>query len=306
MNISSEKTKKSGFVAILGATNAGKSTLLNALVGEKIAIVTHKVQTTRFPIRGIAIEGETQLVFVDTPGLFNPKKRLARAMVASAWEHAASADSLVFLVDAERGMTAEIEKALKNLPENKPVVLAINKIDLVEKESLLELSGELHKHCDFTKTFMISATKDKGVKDLLEYLAESAPEAAWLFPEEQLSDLPLQLMMAEITREKVFLRVHEEVPYDLTVEPESWEVFHNGDIKIHQVIYVNKRSQRPILLGKGAALLKEVNMSARKEMEEALDTKVHLFLFVKVRENWQDKAEHYQNIGLEFLKDDQE
>ena len=294
--------KKSGFVAIIGATNAGKSTLLNALVGEKIAIVTHKVQTTRFPIRGIAIKDNSQLVFIDTPGIFNPKKRLGKAMVASAWENAENTEIIIFLVDAEKGITAEIEKSIKMLPKNKNIILVLNKIDIARKESLLEISEKLHAHYDFKKTFMISAIKENGIDDLLSYLSSILPESPWLFPEEQLSDLSLQLMMAEITREKLFFRVHEEIPYDLTVEPESWEVFKNGDIKIHQIIYINKKSQKPIVLGKGGTLLKTVSMSARLEMEEALDTKVHLFLFVKVRENWQDKAEHYSNIGLDFLK----
>ena len=297
---------RSGFAAIIGAPNAGKSTLLNSLVGSKIAIVTHKVQTTRSRIRGIAIEGDTQIVFVDTPGIFKPKRRLDRAMVDAAWGGAGDADAIIALVDAERGLDADVTRVLDGLrSQGRKAVLALNKVDvLTEKgrEKMLKLAAELNETGLFTETFMISAMTGSGVADLKRHIAGLMPPGPWHYPEDQLADVPLRSLAAEVTREKLFLRLHDELPYSLTVETESYETKKDGSIRIQQVIFVQRESQRKIALGEGGQTIKTVGSLAREELQEMLGTKVHLFLFVKVRENWGDDRERYREMGLDFPK----
>lgn len=295
-----ERQTRCGFVALLGAPNAGKSTLLNALVGQKISIVTQKVQTTRTRIRGIAIEGEAQLVYVDTPGIFAPRRRLDRAMVAAAWG-AADADIVCLLVDAKKRVDPEARLVLEGLKETgRKAVLLLTKIDLVKRESLLSLADELNATLLFTRIFMISAQEGDGVADLRRYFADHAPPGPWLYPEDQLSDIPMRLMGAEITREKLFLRVHQELPYAATVETEKWEERRDGSVAVHQVIFVERDSQKPIVIGKGGATIKAIGEAARREMEEIMERKVHLFLNVKVRKGWGDERERYREMGLDF------
>jgi GTP-binding protein Era len=298
---------KSGFAAIIGAPNAGKSTLLNSLVGSKIAIVTHKVQTTRSRIRGIAIEGDTQIVFVDTPGIFKPKRRLDRAMVDAAWGGAGDADAVVVLVDAERGRDADVDRVLEGLSgQGRKAILALNKVDvLTEKgrEKMLKLATELNETGLFSETFMISAMSGSGVADLKRHIAGLMPPGPWHYPEDQLADVPLRSLAAEVTREKLFLRLHDELPYSLTVETESYETKKDGSIRIQQIIFVQRESQRKIALGEGGQTIKAVGSLAREELQEMLGTKVHLFLFVKVRENWGDDRERYREMGLDYPKD---
>ncbi|NNU81551.1 GTPase Era [Halovulum dunhuangense] len=292
-----------GFVALIGEPNAGKSTLLNRMVGAKVSIVTHKVQTTRARIRGVALEGEAQIVFVDTPGLFRPRRRLDRAMVSAAWSGAADADVVVLMVEAHRGITEGVEEILKALEERaagRPVVLAINKIDRVKRDTLLALSRELNARRDFAATFMISAEKGSGVDDLRRWLAEHLPVGPWLYPEDQIADLPLRMIAAEITREKLTLRLHQELPYQLTVETEEWEERKDGSVRIQQVIYVARAGHRGIALGPKGATIKQVSIAAREELEKFLDRRVHLFLEVRVRENWQEEIERYEEMGLDF------
>lgn len=312
-----EKAKKSGrageeakcgFVAIIGAPNAGKSTLVNALVGSKVAIVTHKVQTTRSRIRGIAIEGDTQIVFVDTPGIFKPKRRLDRAMVDAAWGGAGDADVIVVMVDTERGRSGDVDRVIDGLrAQGRKAILVLNKADALTgekgREKLLKLAAELNETGLFTETFMISALTGDGVADLKRHIASLMPKGAWHYPEDQAADVPLRSLAAEITREKLFLRLHDELPYELTVETESWERKRDGSIRIQQVIYVQRESQRKIALGAGGQTIKTVGQLARQELEEMLETKVHLFLFVKVRENWGEDRERYREMGLDFPKD---
>jgi GTP-binding protein Era len=298
-----ETPTRAGFVALIGEPNAGKSTLLNRMVGAKVSIVTHKVQTTRTRIRGIAIEGESQIVFVDTPGLFRPRRRLDRAMVAAAWGGAADADIVVLLVEAHRGVTPGVEAILASLSEKTgraPVALAINKIDRVEAKTLLGLTENLNARFPFAKTFMVSAEKGYGVDDLREWLAESLPEGPWLYPEDQIADMPLRMIAAEMTREKLTLRLHQELPYQLTVETEGWEEMKDGSVRIDQVIYVAREGHKGILLGKKGETIKAVGQLAREEIAAFLERKVHLFLTVKVRENWLDEAERYSEMGLDF------
>lgn len=297
-----------GFVAIIGAPNAGKSTLLNALVGSKVAIVTHKVQTTRSRIRGIAIEGQAQIIFVDTPGIFKPKRRLDRAMVEAAWGGAGDADLIVVMVDTERGRTADVDRVLEGLrDQGRKAILALNKTDALAsekgREKLLKLASDLDATGLFTDTFMISALTGDGVADLKRHIAERMPKGAWHYPEDQAADVPLRSLAAEVTREKLFLRLHDELPYELTVETEQWEHKKDGSIRIQQVIYVQRESQRKIALGAGGQTIKTVGQLARAELEEMLGTKVHLFLFVKVRENWGEDRERYREMGLDFPKD---
>lgn len=301
---------RSGFAAIIGAPNAGKSTLLNSLVGAKIAIVTHKVQTTRSRIRGIAIDGNTQIVFVDTPGIFKPKRRLDRAMVDAAWGGAGDADAVIAMVDAERGRDADVGRVLDGLqgggdePRRK-VILALNKVDVLKekgRERMLKLATELNETGLFSETFMISAQSGDGVEDLKHHVAALMPKGPWHYPEDQLADVPLRSLAAEVTREKLFLRLHEELPYSLTVETESYETKKDGSIRIQQIIFVQRDSQKKITLGEKGQTIKTVGQLAREELQEMLGTKVHLFLFVKVRENWGDDRERYREMGLDFPK----
>ena len=297
-------TTRCGFVALIGEPNAGKSTLTNRMVGAKVSIVTHKVQTTRARIRGVALEGEAQLVFVDTPGLFKPRRRLDRAMVAAAWGGAADADIVVLLVEAHRGITDGVSSILDTLAEQMPpdrlVALAINKIDRVEAPVLLALTQELNQRFRFAETFMISAEKGYGVDDLRKWLAGRLPAGPWLYPEDQIADLPMRMIAAEMTREKLTLRLHQELPYQLTVETEHWQERKDGSARIDQVIYVARDGHKGILLGKKGETIKGVSQAARAELEEFLGRKVHLFLQVKVRENWLEEAARYSEMGLDF------
>ncbi len=292
---------KCGFIALVGAPNAGKSTLLNAMVGTKVSIVTHKAQTTRAQIRGVVTRDNAQMVFIDTPGIFAPKRRLDRAMVKSAWTGAGDADFIALIVDAPKGVTSELDRLLTGLAKiNSPKILVLNKIDKMPHEKLLQISAELNERGDFSNTFMISALKGHGIDDFLGWIGKRIPLGPWHFPEDQLTDLTLALTAAEVTREKLFVRVHEEIPYNITVETERFKVQKNGDYKIDQVIYVTRDSHKMIVLGKKGQSIKAIGSDARKEMSEMFDTKVHLFLFVKVRENWADDPGRYREMGLEF------
>ncbi|MGI9368708.1 MAG: GTPase Era [Ruegeria sp.] len=296
-------TKRAGFIALIGEPNAGKSTLLNRMVGAKVSIVTHKVQTTRTRIRGVAMEGDAQLVFVDTPGLFKPRRRLDRAMVAAAWGGAADADVVVLMVEAHRGITEGVERILDGLTEigqGRKVALAINKIDKVPSEGLLTLTSDLNARYPFSETFMISAERGYGVDDLRKWLAQQLPKGPWLYPEDQIADLPLRMIAAEMTREKLTLRLHQELPYQLTVETEGWEERKDGSAKIDQIIYVMRDGHKGIVLGKKGETIKAVSQAARAELEEFLDRKIHLFLQVKVRPNWLEESERYSEMGLDF------
>jgi GTP-binding protein Era len=295
-----EPVSRCGFAAIIGAPNAGKSTLVNRLVGQKIAIVTHKVQTTRARLRGIAVEGLSQIVFVDTPGIFAPRRALDRAMVEAAWSGAGDADLVILLVDSRAGLNAEVEAILGTLgTARRPPVLALNKIDVVRPETLLGLSQRLNERLPFAATFMISALSGSGVEDLRRYAAEAMPQGPWLYPEDQIADLPQRLLAAEITREKLTLRLHQELPYALTVETEGWAERPDGSVRIDQVVYVEREGQRKIVLGKDGQSIKAIGQAARKEIAEAIGQPVHLFLFVKVRENWATDPERLRMMGLE-------
>ena len=295
---------RAGFVALIGEPNAGKSTLTNAMVGAKVSIVTHKVQTTRARIRGVAIEGDAQIVFVDTPGLFRPRRRLDRAMVAAAWGGVADADVVVLMVEAHRGVTEGVSTILEALPDhlnpNQTVALAINKIDRVKSEVLLELTKDLNEAYQFAETFMISAEKGHGVDALRKWLAKSLPEGPWLYPEDQIADLPMRMIAAEMTREKLTLRLHQELPYQLTVETENWEERKDGSARVDQIIYVMRDGHKGIVLGNKGETIKAISQSARAEMAELLGRPVHLFLQVKVRPGWLEEAERYSEIGLDF------
>jgi GTP-binding protein Era len=293
-----------GFVALIGAPNAGKSTLLNALVGSKVTIVSRKVQTTRALIRGITIEGRSQIIFVDTPGIFAPRRRLDRAMVTTAWSGAHEADLVGVLIDARKGLDEEAESILERLAEVKPAkILILNKIDLVPRDTLLTLTKAANDKARFEATFMISALKRDGVADLKSWLAERMPASPWLYPPDQMSDAPMRQLAAEITREKLFERLHQELPYHSTIETESWKELRGGNIRVEQTIYVERESQRKIVIGKGGQTLKAIGESARREIAEIVEAKVHLFLFVKVREGWGDDPERYRAMGLEFPKE---
>ena len=292
---------RAGFVALIGAPNAGKSTLLNQLVGAKISIVSRKVQTTRTQVRGIAIEDASQIVFVDTPGIFAPTRRLDKAMVKSAWGGATDADLVCLLVDVRKAHQPETAAILGKLKHVKqPKILIINKIETIEKEALFDISTRLNADIAFDHTFMISALEGYGVKDLMKMIASIVPPGPWLYPEDQISDAPMRFLAAEITREKMFERLHDELPYRSTVETESWEALKDGSIKIHQTIFVEREGQRKIVLGEKGSTIKSIGQAARKDITEAADAKVHLFLFVKVRENWADDPERYREMGLEF------
>lgn len=290
-----------GFVALLGATNAGKSTLMNRLVGTKVSIVSHKVQTTRALVRGIAILGAAQVIFVDTPGIFAPKRRLDRAMVTTAWGGAGDADVVALLVDARKGLAEDNIALIEKLKaQGRRKVLLLNKIDLVPRDTLLALAKACNDLLPFTDTFMISAEKGDGCDHLLASLGAMVQAGPWLYPEDQVSDAPLRQLAAEITREKLFERLHQELPYESTVETDQWVVKPDGSVRIEQTIFVTRESQRKIVLGKGGQTIKAIGQSARHDIAEASDTKVHLFLFVKVRENWADDPERYREMGLEF------
>ena len=295
-------TTRAGFVALIGEPNAGKSTLLNRMVGAKVSIVTHKVQTTRARIRGVAIEGEAQIVFVDTPGLFQPRRRLDRAMVAAAWSGAADADVVVLMVEAHRGVTEGVERILDRLPEleGRKVALAINKIDRVQSEALLGLARDLNDRYPFAETFMISAEKGHGVDALRRWLASELPEGPWLYPEDQIADLPMRMIAAEMTREKLTLRLHQELPYQMTVETEAWEDRKDGSTRIDQIVYVVRDGHKGIVLGHKGETIKAVGKAAREDLEDFLGRKVHLFLQVKVRPGWLDEAERFSEMGLDF------
>jgi GTP-binding protein Era len=305
-------TQACGFAAIIGAPNAGKSTLINALVGSKVAIVTPKVQTTRMPVRGIAIAGETQIVFVDTPGIFRPRRRLDRAMVTSAWAGAEDADAVLLIVDAADLVadpkslgardTSAIMEGLKEI-KTKKRALILNKIDGMKRTDLLPLVEKFHAEGMFEDVFLISALKGEGVGDVLAWVAARMPEGHWLYPEDQAADIPSRLLAAEVTREKIYLRLHDELPYASAVETEKWEERRDGSVRIDQVIYVQREGQKAIVLGKGGSTIKTIGALAREELETLFGRRVHLFLFVKVREDWAENSEHYKEIGLDFPKE---
>jgi GTP-binding protein Era len=300
-----------GFVAVLGAPNAGKSTLVNALVGQKVSIVSQKVQTTRIPVRGIAMHGETQIVFVDTPGIFAPKRRLDRAMVKAAWGGAADADAILLIADAPElsarptGLAAaDTERIIDGLKgAQKKAALVLNKIDAMKRDQLLPLAERLNKTGVFERVFMISASKGNGLDALLDHCAKLMPQGPFLYPEDQAADIPSRLLAAEITREKLYLRLHDELPYASTVLTESWKELKDGSIRIDQTIFVERQGQKAIVIGKGGSAIKAIGEAARKEMEELFGRRVHLFLHTKVLEGWGEKAAHYREWGLEFPKD---
>jgi GTP-binding protein Era len=298
-----DEARRCGFVALIGAPNSGKSTLTNALVGAKVSIVTHKAQTTRGPVRGLAIVDSSQIILVDTPGIFEPKRRLDRAMAQSAWDRAADADIAALVIDAARGVDNKLAPVVEHLPQLKvPTIAILNKIDLVAKPDLLALVGDLSALKAFDQVFMVSALTGDGVADLKAYLAGAMPPGPWLFPEDQLSDASLRQTAAEITREKLFLRLHEELPYALTVETTDWKELKDGSVRIEQTIYVERQSQRRIVLGAKGAMIKEIGSAARAEIAEIAGVPVHLFLFVKVREHWGEDPERFREMGLDYPK----
>ena len=312
---SEDSTKKCGFVAVIGAPNAGKSSLVNAMVGAKVSIVTHKVQTTRARVRGVAVEGETQIVFIDTPGIFSPRRRLDRAMVAAAWEGLEGADAIVLMVDAPsyiagnsndkadaaaRKAAADTDAIIEEMKRREAkAILAINKLDKLPREKMLALTAELNAHGVFSDTFYLSATRGDGLDDLKAYLIERMPEGPWMYPEDQLSDISDRLMAAEVTREKLYLRLHQELPYEATVETERWERTKKKELRVEQTIYVSRDSQKGIVLGKSGQTLKAIGAASREELKELLGEPVHLFLHVKVRENWADDPARLRNMGLD-------
>lgn len=304
MNNAPEKEEaktRCGFVALIGAPNAGKSTVTNNFVGSKVSIVSPKVQTTRTQVKGIGIYKNTQIIFIDTPGIFKPKRRLDRAMVASSWSGVGDADIVVLVVDAKRGFDDETRAIINKLNKNKiEAILLLNKIDLIQKEKLLSLSAELNAAGKFKETFMVSALNGEQIDDFYQYLADKLPESPWYYDEDQISDMPLKLLAAEIVREKLFLYLHHELPYALTVEPELWERREDGSVRAEITIYVERDSQKIIVLGKGGTMIKKIGQAARKEIEDLLEERVHLFLFVKVRENWIDDPARYKDWGLNF------
>ena len=293
-----------GFVALIGAPNSGKSTLTNALVGAKISIVTHKAQTTRGPVRGIALIGNSQVILVDTPGIFQPKRRLDRAMSTAAWDRAGDADLVVLVIDAKRGLDEGVIQLLRHLHQVKrPTIAVLNKIDLVSKPELLKVTSDVSAQYSFDQVFMISALTGDGVDDLRLYLADAVPPGPWLFPEDQLTDAPLRQAAAEITREKLFMRLHDELPYALTVEATEWKELNDRSVRIEQTIFVERDSQKKIVLGAKGATIKEISMAARQDIAAMIERPVHLFLFVKVRGRWGEDPERYREMGLDFPKD---
>jgi GTP-binding protein Era len=298
-----ETDTRCGFIAIIGAPNAGKSTLVNTLVGTKVAIVSRKVQTTRTTLRGIAIEGQSQLVFIDTPGIFAPRRRLDRAMVEAAWGGAGDADMVLLVVDAAKGIDEDVERILARLEGRKPLpLLALNKVDRVRKERLLELAAQLNARMPFAATFMISALDGDGVADLKAHLARSVPVGPWHYPPDEVTDAPLRVLAAEITREKIYDRLHDELPYQIAVETTAWRE-QGKALRIEQTILVERDSQKSIVLGKGGSMIKQLSTDARKEIADILGRPVHLFLFVKVREGWGDDPARYRDLGLTFPKE---
>jgi len=296
--------RRCGFVALIGAPNVGKSTLINALVGAKVSIVTPKVQTTRALMRGIAIQGPAQLIFVDTPGIFSPRRRLDRAMVGTAWGGAQDADVVALVIDADKGVLDDDEAILSGLGDVRAVkVLVLNKVDLIDKPKLLALTQRLNERAAFAATFMVSALSGSGVADLKSWFAAHVPAGPWLYPEDQISDAPLRQLAAEITREKLYLRLHQELPYQSTVETEVWKELRDGSVRIEQTIYVERESQRKIVLGKAGQAIKAIGAAARADIAAAIEQKVHLFLHVKVRQGWGDDPERYREMGLEFPKE---
>lgn len=300
-SVSKNNIQRCGFVALIGAPNAGKSTITNNFVGSKVSIVSPKVQTTRTMVKGIGIYGNSQIIFLDTPGIFKPKRRLDRAMVASAWGGVGDADITVLVVDAHKGFDDEVKAIVARLNENKTAaVLVLNKVDLVKKEKLLQLSAELNQAGNFTETFFISAATGENIEEFYKYLADNLPESPWYYPEEQMSDMPLKLLAAEIVREKLFLYLQQELPYALTVEPELWQRKEDNSVRAEMTIYVQRDSQKIIVLGKGGSMIKKIGQAARREIEDLLEERVHLFLYVKVRENWIDDPARYSDWGLNF------
>jgi GTP-binding protein Era len=301
MSADDAKETRCGFCAIIGAPNAGKSTLVNTLAGAKVAIVSHKVQTTRARLRAIVMEGEAQIVLVDTPGIFQPRRKLDRAMVDNAWGGAGEADAVVLLVDGRSGLTEDLQKIIEGLGNLRTkAFLVINKIDLMKREDLLKTAEAFNAAYAFDRTFMVSALNGSGTEDLRKALAARMPKGPWLYPEDQVADVQLRFMASEITREKIYNRLHEELPYASTVETEAWEERKDGSVKISQVIYVERDSQKAIVLGKGGQTIKILGQQAREDMEEHFGRKVHLFLFVKVRENWSNDPERLRMMGLEL------
>lgn len=298
---SGSQATRSGFVALAGAPNAGKSTFVNRLVGAKVSVVTHKVQTTRALVRGIVIHKNAQIVLVDTPGIFEPRKWLDRAMVSKAWSGVRDADRVLLIVDAQAGISGEVTALLAGLATVcAPKILVLNKIDRVERSVLLKLTAALNEKIPFSRTFMVSALNGSGCVDVLDYLAQTVPEGPWYYPEDQISDMPMRQLAAEITREKLYLRLHDELPYASTVETERWQERKDGSVRIEQVVYVERESQKRIVLGHKGSTIKAIGQAARKEMAEILGQAVHLFLFVKVRDNWSDDPERYREMGLDF------
>ncbi len=290
-----------GFIALIGAPNSGKSTLMNCVMGSKVSIVTHKVQTTRTRIVGVLTRNKDQIIFVDTPGIFLANRRLEKAMVSAAWIGAADADKVIFLIDSERGLGGDAQLIMEGLKKSgKTVYAALNKIDLIPRGGLLKLAELLESTQCFEEIFMVSALKGDGVDDLLSTISEALPEGPWLYPEDQLSDMNERLFAAEITREKLFLLLHQELPYSLTVETDEWEERKDGSVKINQVIFVERKGHKGIVLGKGGQQVKRVGEAARKDLEKQLNRRVHLFLFVKVRENWREDPDRYKEMGLDF------
>jgi GTPase len=296
------KTTRCGFVALIGAPNAGKSTLLNALVGAKVAIVTHKVQTTRTRIIGIGMYDNAQVVFIDTPGIFKPKRRLDRAMVSAAWKGSQDAETTLLLVDAQKGITDEVEAIINGLKKaGRAAILVINKIDGMRRDGLLAFVKALNDAFDFTETFLISALKGDGVSDLKKHVASLAPEGPWMYPEDQIADVTLRLLASEITREKVYLRLHDELPYHTTVETEKWDERPDGSVRIEQIIHVQRETQKGIVIGKGGSMLKLLGQMAREEMEQEFGHRVHLFLHVRTTEKWAEDRSMYRDMGLDFV-----
>lgn len=299
--MNNQEITRCGFVALIGAPNAGKSTITNDFVGSKVSIVSPKVQTTRSLVRGIGIFENTQIIFIDTPGIFKPKRRLDRAMVASSWEGATDADITVLVVDAKRGFDDETRAIVDKLNKNKQeTILLINKVDLVAKDKLLGLSAALNQYGKFNETFFVSATTRQYLDDFYKYLAEKLPESPWYYPEDQISDMPLRILAAEITREKLFLCLHQELPYSLTVETELWDRREDNSVRCEQTIFVERDNQKSIVLGKNGTMIKKIGQMARKELEELLECRIHLFLFVKVRENWINDPARYKDLQLNF------
>lgn len=300
-NNATENVTRAGFVSLIGAPNAGKSTITNHFAGSKVSIVSPKAQTTRTVVKGIGIYDNTQIIFLDTPGIFQPKRRLDRAMVASAWSGMQDADIVALVVDARRGFDPETKAIVEKLNRNKiKAVLVLNKIDLIQKEKLLGLSAELNQFGCFDETFMVSAKTGQHIDDFYRYLAKTLPQSPWYYPEEQMSDMPLKLLTAEVVREKLFLYLHQEIPYALTVEPELWERREDGSVRAEMTIYVERDNQKVIVLGKGGQMIKKIGQTARRELEEMLEERIHLFLFVKVRENWGNDPARYSEWGLNF------